>query len=475
MYTREQAKEIVDKVLNMATADAVEVNLTGGERSGTRWANSSITTNLVQYDRQVTVTVRLGQKSGNADTRDFSDAGLKTMVDEALSEARQARDNPNLQELLGPQEYIPVEAALPDMVNFGPGERARMVKDSIDLAERKGVLGAGYIPKIDQTTCNANSRGLFAYYRVAEAGFVLTCRMADGSGSGWAGTTGIKDLRMIDAKALTEAAANKALNSRKPRAIEPGRYTVILEPRANARFLSLMTGLFGGGGFGGGGFGGGGGRGGGAPGAEVPAGAPGAPGAGGGGGGAAGLNTAGRFMADKKIGDKIFGDLFTLKSDIGNPILRQTPILNDNRPAKPVTWIDKGVLGAFGPNQGATPNMSLSQEGSELSIEDMVKQTRRGLLVTFFWYIRGVPSDDQPLLNTGMTRDGLFLIENGEIVGPVQNFRWNMSPIVGYNNLSLVGKPVPMHTGEAYDGQGTALVPPVRIEEFYMTSVSPAL
>lgn len=464
MYTREEAKALVDKVLNMATADAVEVNLTGGERSGTRWANSSITTNLVQYDRQITVTVRLGQKTGNAETRDFSDAGLKTAVDEALSEARQARDNPNLPELLGPQEYIPVDAALPDLVNFGPGERARMVRDSIDIAERKGVLGAGYIPKIDQTTCNANSRGLFAYYRVAEAGFVLTCRLSDGSGSGWAGTTGIKDIRMIDAKALTDVAADKALNSRRPRAIEPGRYTVILEPRANARFLSLMTGLFStiGGGAAAGGEAAGGGAGGGG-------------GRGGGGGVAGGLNTAGRFMADKKIGDKMFSDLFTLKSDVGNPVLRQTPILNDNRPAKPVTWVGNGILRAAGPNQGATPNMSLSMEGSNLSIADMVKQTRRGLLVTFFWYIRGVPSDDQPLLNTGMTRDGLFLIENGEIVGPVQNFRWNMSPIVGYNNLTLVGKPVPMHTGESYDGLGTALVPPVRIEEFYMTSVSPAL
>ena len=128
-----------------------------------------------------------------------------------------------------------------------------------------------------------------------------------------------------------------------------------------------------------------------------------------------------------------------------------------------------------GPDTPANTNMSLVQEGSNLSIEDMVKQTRRGLLVTFFWYIRGVPSDTQPLLSTGMTRDGLFLIENGEIVGPVQNFRWNMSPLVGYNNLTLVGKPVPIHTGEAYDGNGTALVPPVRIEEFYMTSVSPAV
>jgi predicted Zn-dependent protease len=181
-------------------------------------------------------------------------------------------------------------------------------------------------------------------------------------------------------------------------------------------------------------------------------------------------------MAGKKPGDKLFSDLFTLKSDIGNNILRQTPILNDNKPAKATTWVEKGVLQNYAtPQTPANLNMSLVQEGSDLSIADMVKQTRRGLLVTFFWYIRGVPSDTQPLLNTGMTRDGLFLIENGEIVGPVQNFRWNMSPLVGYNNLTLVGKPVPIHMGEAYDGNGTALVPPVRIEEFYMTSVSPAV
>ena len=156
-------------------------------------------------------------------------------------------------------------------------------------------------------------------------------------------------------------------------------------------------------------------------------------------------------------------------------MLRQSTINNDFKPAKPVTWVDKGVLAAMGPNQGAGLNQSLVQEGSELSIEDMIKQTRRGLLVSSFWYIRGVPSQEIPLLNTGMTRDGLFLIENGEIAGAVQNFRWNMSPVVGYSNLSLVGKPVPMETGEAFGNGNAALVPPVRIEEFYMTSVSPAV
>jgi hypothetical protein len=359
-----------------------------------------------------------------------------------------------------------------------------MVKDSIDTAERMGVLGAGFIPKNDNATCNANSKGLFAYYRAAEMGFSLTCRMADGSGSGWAGTTGVKDVSTVDAKALTTIAANKALKSRKAKAIEPGRYTVILEPRANARFLSLLLGIFNpNAGPGGGGPPGAGGPDAPPPGAgDIPPGGGGGGGGGGrgGGGGGGGLFTnapgsAASFMAKKKVGDKLFSDLFTLKSDIGNGILRQNTILNDNKPAKPVTWVEKGVLKAFGPNQGANTNQSLVMEGTDLSIEDMVKQTRRGLLVTQFWYIRGVPSQEQALLNTGMTRDGLFLIENGEIVGPVQNFRWNMSPIVGYSNLTLVGKSVPMDLGEGFSTANAALVPPVRIEEFYMTSVSPAV
>ena len=451
MYTRDEVKAITDKIFNMAKgADAVEVDLTGSERSGTRWANSTITVNLVQFDRQLTITVRIGQKTASVTTRDFSDAALQASVDEAIADAKGRPDSPNLPELLGAQTYLPVDAALPSGVNFGPRERALMVKESIDICEKRGVLGAGYIPKMYQTNCTANTKGLFAYYRYAEAGFILTCRMADGSGSGWAGITGIKDISMIKAGELTTVAADKALRSRKPKALEPGRYTVILEPRANARFLSLMTGIFNQGG------------------------GQGGPGGGGGGGGFGGGQN--QFMRDKKPGDKIFSDLFTLKSDVGNTLLRQTPMMGDNTPAAPVTWVEKGILKnlAGGPNgPRATVNMSMVQEGSDLSIADMISQTRRGLLVTFFWYIRGV--DNATLLNTGMTRDGLFLIENGKIVSPVQNFRWNMSPLVGYNNLSLVGKPVPMHTGESYDGGGTALVPPVRIEDFYMTSVSPAV
>ena len=391
MYSRDEVKVITDKVINMAKADGIEVEFSGGERSATRFANSNITANIVQYDRQVSVTVYFGTKSATATTRDFDDQSLKTMVDDATKRAQEARENPETLPLIeGPQDYIKVDAALPSGVNFGPLERAQMVKQSLDICQKKGVIGSGYIPKTYQTTCTANSKGLFAYYQYAEAGFILTCRTKDGGGSGWAGLTGIKDISMIDATKLTEVAADKALKSQKPRAIEPGRYTTILEPRANARFLSLMTGLFN------------------ARTAEGPV----------------GNYFSGKERGTTKVGEKLFSDNFTLKSDIGNSILRQTPIGVDGMAAKPVTWIEKGVLTnltcdrAWAKRQKKEPtsvgtNQSLVMEGSDQTIEQMIKPTKRGLLVTFFWYIR--PVDQPTLLNTGMTRDGLFLIENGEI------------------------------------------------------------
>src|SRR6476620_7386553 len=96
MYSREEVKALTDKVLNMSKADGVEVEFTGGERAGTRWANSTITVNLVQLDQQLSVNVRLGNKVGSASTREFDDDSLKAMVEEATDAARTARDTPSL-------------------------------------------------------------------------------------------------------------------------------------------------------------------------------------------------------------------------------------------------------------------------------------------------------------------------------------------------------------------------------------------
>jgi predicted Zn-dependent protease len=449
-YSREEVKAITDQVLNMAKADAVDVEFSGGERSATRYANSTITANLTEHDQEVTITVRYGQKSGSTTVHQFDDDSLKRAIGEAQSLAKQRPDNPELMPLVKPpQDYVAVESALPAAVNFGPAERARMVRQSIDICEKKGVVGAGYIPKMHWTDARANSEGLFAYNRYAEASLILTCRTPDGTGSGWAGTTGMKDVSQIDAAAITETAATKALSSRKARAIEPGTYTVILEARPAARFLSLMLQSL----------------------------------------SARQAEEGQSFMSGAergttKLGQKVFGDNVTIRSDIGNQVLRQTPIGPDGLAAKPVTWVEKGVVknlayDRFWANkQGkpptlATSQMSLVMDGGDQTVEQMIKSTRRGLLVSFFWYIRVV--DGMTLLNTGMTRDGTFLIENGEIAGPVQNFRWNDGPARGFNNISALGKPVPMHIGEAYDNPGTALVPPMRIEDFRMTSISPAV
>ena len=453
-YSRDEVKAITDKVLNMAAAakpDASEVRFSGGERSACRYANSTITANLIEHDRELQITLFFGQKSATAFTHQTDDESLKSAIEEARALAVRKPDNPELMyPVKPPQDYATVESALPAAVEFGPTERAQMVKKSIDICEKKGVLGAGYIPKFYWTDAIANSEGLFAHHRYAEANFILTCRTPDGTGSGWAGITGVKDISLIDPAALTETAADKALKSRKARAIEPGNYTVILEPRPAARFMSLMMGIFN------------------ARAAEE---------------GRSPMSRAGK-PGETRLGEKIFGDNVTIRSEIGNPILRQTPVGPDGLAARSITWVEKGVVKNmfydrfWGQKTGrgptpTSPNMSLVMDGGASSIADMIKTTKRGLLVSFFWYIRGVEA--QTLLNTGMTRDGLFLIENGEIVAPVQNFRWNESPIVGFNNISALGTPVPMHTGEAYDSPGTALVPPMRIEDFTMTSISPAV
>ena len=449
-YSRDDVKAITDKVLNMCKADAVEVQFSGGERSATRYANSSITANLIENDQEVQITVRYGQKSASATTHQFDDDTLRRTIDGAQALAKRKPDNPELMPLIKPpQQYVEVDAALPSAVNFGPAERAKMVKVSTDICEKRGVLGAGYIPKFDWVDASANSEGLFTYFHYADASFILTCRTPDQTGSGWAGTSGVKDIKNIDAEALTNVAADKALKSQKPRAIEPGNYTVILEPRPAARYLSLMLGAF----------------------------------------NARAAEEGRSFMSGKqrgetRLGEKLFGDNFTLRSEIGNPILRQSPIGQDGLAAKPVTWVEKGVVKnlfydrfwAQKQKKEPTvtrPGMSLVMEGGSATVAEMIKATKRGLLVSFFWYIR--PVDNVTLLNTGMTRDGLFLIENGEVVGPVQNFRWNESPAVSFNNITMLGKPIPMHTGEAYDNPGTALVPPMMLEDFTMTSISPAV
>ncbi len=148
MYSRDEVKAVTDKVLNMAKADAAEVDFTGGERSATRFANSNVTANMVQFEQTLTVTLYSGAKTASSTTREFDDDALKEMVEDAQKKLQTARDSQDVLPLVeGPQDYIPVDAALPSGVNFGPADRGRMVKQSLDICQKKGVVGSGYIPE----------------------------------------------------------------------------------------------------------------------------------------------------------------------------------------------------------------------------------------------------------------------------------------------------------------------------------------
>ena len=298
MYSRDEVKALTDKILNMAKAR---------RRRGGLHRRRALRHPLGQLDhhrqpgpvRSAAVRHRAPRPEDRVgvDTRDFSDAALKTMVDEATEAAKAARDNPEPQPLLGPAGLHPGRrrAAADGELRAGRA-RADGAARASTSARRSASLGSGYIPKTDQTTCNANSKGLFAYYQYAEAGFILTCRMADGSGSGWAGITGIKDISMIDAERITEVAANKALQE--PQAEGARAWPLHRHPRAarqralpvaHDRHLQRRR----------------------------PRSRP----------WRAAADLTGTEKGTSKLGDKIFSDLFTLKSDVGNPILRQTPIL----------------------------------------------------------------------------------------------------------------------------------------------------
>lgn len=180
-----------------------------------------------------------------------------------------------------------------------------------------------------------------------------------------------------------------------------------------------------------------------------------------------------------KLGEKMVDERVTIYSDPQNPELPTSTWNGDGRPQEKIAWIEKGVMKnlyysrywAQQKNVKAIPSPdAVIMEGGTASIEDLIKSTERGILITRLWYIRQV--DSQTLLYTGLTRDGTFYIENGQIKFPVKNFRFNESPIIMLNNLEALGKPERTVSGES---NNHALIPPLKIKDFTFTSLSDAV
>jgi len=436
IYTKEEARRIMEKALSFSTADACEINISGSESGNIRYARNTVSTSGHRSNQTLVVQSNFGLKSGTATIDEFDDASLKKVVQRAEELAKLSPENPEFMAPLEPQTYDESITYSEATANIKPEFRADVAASSINPAAAKDVTSAGFLNDAAGFSAMLNSNGLFAYNKSTNVNFTVTMRTNDGTGSGWV-TRDFNDVNKFDAVEASNVAIDKAIMSREAKAIEPGKYTVILEPAASIGLLQNMFGSI----------------------------------------DARTADEGRSFMSKEgggtKLGEKIVDERINLWSDPLHPEV-PTPTWNgQGQPLKKMNWIENGVVKNlaysryWAKQKGIDPvpfPSNAIMDGGDASLEDLIKSTRKGILVTRLWYIRGV--DPQTLLYTGLTRDGTFYIENGKIKHPVKNFRFNESPIIMLNNLEELGQQVRINGN---------LIPYMKVRDFTFTSLSDAV
>lgn len=443
ILTKEEAKALLTKVLALSKAEQCEVNLSSSDGGNIRYARNSVSTSGGISSNSLVVSSAFGKKLGIATINEFDDASLEKVVRRAEELAQLAPENPEFMPFLGPQEYGADSPTFSEATAaVTPKQRADAVQDSLKQAMDNKLNAAGFLS--NQLGCVAlmNSKGLFAYNASTNVAFNVTLRTEDGKGSGYA-TKGYTDFSKLNAKADTAIAAKKAISSVEAKAIEPGKYTVILEPTAVAVMLENL--FF-----------------------DMDARQA-----------DEGRSSMSKPGGKTKLGEQLVDERVNIYSDPWNPELPTATWAGDGRAQHKISWIEKGVVKNFynsrywaqktGIKSIPRPDGMIMQGGTK-SLEELIKGTEKGILVTRLWYIRSV--DPQTLLLTGLTRDGTFYIENGEIKFPVKNFRFNESPIIMLNNIDEIGKTERTVSAES---DANYLLPTLKVKDFTFTSLSDAV
>ncbi len=443
VMTRDQAQSLIEKVVKMSKADEIGVNLNSGYQADVRFAANQMTTSGGVVNGQLGIQSTFGKKHAAAVTNDFSDESLRRAVEQSEALAKLSPDDPETMPGLAPQTYVPVNGYFDSTANLTPEDRARAALTALEPARKAGDLkAAGFIVVNAGANAIGNNHGLFAYNRSTNANYTLTVRTDDGTGSGWAGAEH-PDWKRLDFAGLSAHAIEKARLSRNPVAIEPGRYTVILEPQAVGDLVQLMAFALN------------------ARGADE------------------GRSAFAKQGGGNKIGEKIVDSRVTIFSDPQDPQLLAQPYDGQGLPLSKQVWVENGMLKQlfytrfWAQKQGKQPTgfpSSVKMAGGTMSMDDMIKSTPRGVLVTRLWYLRQV--DPRTILFTGLTRDGTFLIENGKISKAIKNFRFNESPLFLLSNVEALGPAVRIAGTE---GGGSVVMPPIKAKDFNFTSLSDAV
>ena len=443
MLSRADAQAFCERVVKLSRADSIGVNINGGYTGNIRFAANRISTSGGITNSQLVVQSGYGAKHAVVTTGDFSPDGIQRAVRQSEAIAKLAPDDPDNMPLLPPQQYNDVPAYFESTANLTPAERAAAAHTAIDATKGAGDLAsAGFIIAGSNYNAIGSNTGLFAYFPSTSANYQLTVRTNDGTGSGWAAADH-PDWKQIDFKSVSDRAIEKARASRNPVAVEPGRYTVILEPQAVGDLVQLLAFALD------------------ARSADE------------------GRSAFSKTGGGTKIGDKIVDSKVTLFSDPADPQLLGQPWTFEGLPLGREVWIENGVLKQlaysrfWAQKKNARPNGGLGavkMVGGDATREQMIASTARGILVTRLWYLRQV--DPRTVLYTGLTRDGTFLIENGKVTHAVKNFRFNESPLFMLNNLEMVGRAERVAGTEA---GGNVVFPTIKVKDFNFTSLSDAV
>ena len=457
MLTRDQSQKLADKVMKMSGFPECQVTVTSSEEAYTRFANNGITTASLALRQNVGISVTRDGRTGVYSADDLDDASLKAAVAKAEELATIAPPNPERLPAVGAQQFPEVHDFDERTAKARAPEMIPHVKTIIDTALRQKLIAAGLIERMHRTTAVANKNGLFGFHEAADSQLTTTIRMQDGSSSGWAGQPSTR-ISEIDGGKLADVASSKCLKWKNPQRLDPGNYTVVLEPTAAGDLVRLI----------------------------MP--------------GFSARNTdEGRTFLSKRgggtlVGEKLFPESITLHTDPFDARQPSSPWTGDLLPTSAITWIDKGVVanvaydrywanktgkaptqgaggggggggGGFGGGGGA----GLQLNGGGASLDSMIASVERGLLITHFWYIRFV--NQQTLQQTGLTRDGVFLIENGKITTPIMNFRFLESPVRLLKNTKMLGEAIRVRGLEG----GMMISPALVATDFPLPSISDAV
>jgi len=441
--TPSEAKAVTDRLLARSKADHCIVRLNGGERINLRFARGNATTNGNQSSLRVTIESRFGQRAGAASVGGLDEQALEAAIARSEEIARSAPENRELLPPVGPQTY-PVGAGYDAATAAVRAERLAVVsKPVIDEASRRAIDVAGYCMARHGFDAMATSAGQFAHDAQTGAEFTVTARNKSGTWSGWAGRSDTR-FDSLDTASLGRRAIDKAAYTASPVRLEAGRYTVILESSAVSDLVMWMLWNMN------------------ARDADE------------------GRSVFSRPGGGNRLGDKLFQDGVTIFTDPGDPVAPERVFGDDGLPQRRTVWVRDGVLQNLvysrfwaqekGRGPIARPG-SFVMAGGTTPLDDMIRATRRGVLVTRFWYMRMV--DAQKLLVTGLTRDGNFLIEDGRIVAPALNFRFNESPVAVLANVLAIGPSERTRGGEREDSVIAA--PPLLVKDFNFSSASEAI